>query len=136
MKNLFTILFLSSQVLCAQQMSSEKIDALVEKSLNMMPQAGVAVAVIKDGKVVHAKGYGITSVESKEKVNEHTRFAIASNSKSFTATALGILVDEGKLKWTDKVKDHLPEFKMYDPYLTANFKNRYLPLGLSMHTII
>src|SRR6185436_10432292 len=67
------------------------------------------------------KGYGVTSVQTKEKVDENTLFAIASNSKAFTTTALAMLVDEGKLKWQDKVVDHIPEFKMYDPYVTANF---------------
>ena len=86
-----------------------------------MPLAGIAVAVIKDGKVVHAKGYGVATIKGKEKVDENTLFAIASNSKSFTAAALAILVDEGKLTWQDKVVDHIPEFKMYDSYVTANF---------------
>ncbi len=54
-------------------------------------------------------------------MNEHTNFAIASNSKAFTTTALAILVEEGKLSWLDRVKDHIPEFKMYNPYVTINF---------------
>jgi len=86
-----------------------------------MPLAGIAVAVVKDGKVIHSKGYGIASLKGNEKVDENTLFAIASNSKAFTTAALAILVDEGKLKWQDKVVDHIPEFKMYDPYVTANF---------------
>ena len=110
-----------SQVLIGQTISSAQIDSLVKVSMEMMPQAGMAVAIVKDGKVVHSKGYGVSSVKTKDPVDENTLFAIASNSKSFTATALGILVDEGKIKWTDKVIDYLPEFKMYDPYLTANY---------------
>ncbi len=55
-------------------------------------------------------------------MNENTNFQIASNSKVFTTAALAILEDEGKLKWTDKVKDHIPGFKMYDDYVTENFK--------------
>ncbi|MBL4593384.1 MAG: serine hydrolase [Flavobacteriales bacterium] len=121
MKKIVAIFLFGSQVLFGQNISSEQIDSLVKVSMEMMPQAGLAVAIVKDGKVVHAKGYGVSSVKTKEKVDENTLFCIASNSKSFTATALGILVDEGKLKWTDKVIDYLPEFKMYDPYLTANF---------------
>ena len=57
----------------------------------------------------------------KKTVNENTNFQIASNSKAFTSTALAILEEEGKLKWTDKVKDHIPEFKMYNDYVTENF---------------
>jgi CubicO group peptidase (beta-lactamase class C family) len=89
--------------------------------MKMMPLAGLAVAVVKDGKVVHAKGYGITAVSSKQNVDENTLFAIASNSKAFTTAALAILVDEGKLRWHDKVVDYIPEFRMYNPYVTDNF---------------
>ncbi len=105
----------------AQVLSSKQIDSLVNKTMEVMPLAGIAVAVVKDGKVIHAKGYGVASIKGNEKVDENTLFAIASNSKAFTTTALAILVDEGKLSWQDKVVDHIPEFKMYDPYVTANF---------------
>lgn len=113
--------FLYVQTILGQGLNSDQIDSLVNVSMSTMPQAGVAVAVVQDGKVTHAKGYGVTSIASKEKVNENTLFAIASNSKAFTAAALAILVDEGKMSWDDKVVDHISEFKMYDPYVTANF---------------
>lgn len=99
----------------------EEVDQLVNEAIEKLKVAGVAVAIVKDGKVIHSKGYGVTSSKTKEKVNENTRFAIASNSKAFTAAALAILVDAEKLKWTDKVVDYVPEFKMYDAYVTANF---------------
>src|SRR5688572_15035610 len=105
----------------AQPLQSKQIDSLVNKTMSMMPLAGIAVAVVKDGKVVHAKGYGLTSIQTKEKADENTLFAIASNTKAFTTMALAMLVDEGKLKWQDKVIDYIPEFKMYDPYVTVNF---------------
>ena len=105
----------------AQKITPALIDSLVMASIEMMPQAGVAVAVIENGKIVYAKGYGVASAKTKKKVDANTLFAIASNSKSFTGAALAILVEEGKLDWNDKVVDHLPEFKMYDPYVTANF---------------
>jgi CubicO group peptidase (beta-lactamase class C family) len=89
--------------------------------MSIAPNAGIAVAVVKDDKIVHLKGYGVTSIISNEKVNENTLFAIASNSKAFTTAALAMLVDEGKLSWNDKVVTHIPEFKMYDPYVTENF---------------
>jgi CubicO group peptidase (beta-lactamase class C family) len=104
-----------------QGLSSGQIDSIVKSSMEMMPQAGVAVAVVKDGKVIHNRGYGVTSVATGERVDEHTLFSIASNSKAFTAAALAILVDEGKLSWDDRVVDHLPGFRMYDPYVTENF---------------
>jgi CubicO group peptidase (beta-lactamase class C family) len=103
------------------QITSAKIDQLVESAMMKFKVAGVAVGVVKDGKIIHNKGYGVKSIETREKVNQHTLFAIASNSKAFTATALSILVEDGKLSWQDKVKDHIPEFRMYNYYVTENF---------------
>ncbi|MDC3253123.1 serine hydrolase [Crocinitomicaceae bacterium] len=114
------ILFLTSSIL-AQELSSEQIDSIVNSAMHTSPHAGVAVVIVKDGKIIHEKGYGVTSVKTKEKVDEHTRFGIASNSKAFTATALAMLVDAGKIDWNDKVIDYLPEFKTYDPFVTANY---------------
>ncbi|MBI1767552.1 MAG: serine hydrolase [Bacteroidetes bacterium] len=118
---LIAITFLVHNGQAQQPLKSSQIDSLVNKTMATMPLAGLAVAVVKDGKVIHAKGYGITSVKTKEKVDENTLFAIASNSKAFTTMALALLVDDGKLRWQDKVVDYIPEFKMYDPYVTANF---------------
>jgi CubicO group peptidase (beta-lactamase class C family) len=103
------------------QVTSEKIDLLMNDALMKFKVAGASIAVVKDGKVIHLKGYGLSSIETKKAVNESTNFQIASNSKAFTTTALSILEDEGKLKWTDKVKDYIPEFKMYNDYVTENF---------------
>jgi len=107
--------------LVGQGISSAQIDVLVKRVLETTPSVGIAIAVVKDGKVVHSKGYGLKSIEDGTKVDEQTLFAIASNSKAFTAAALAILVDDGKLKWEDKVIDHIPEFKMYNDYVTTNF---------------
>ncbi len=98
-----------------------EIDAIVQHAMENFTVAGVAVAVVKDGKIIHQKGYGLQAFNGKAKVNEHTNFGIASNSKAFTTTALTILVEEGKLSWTDKVVDYIPEFKMYNDYVTQNF---------------
>ena len=102
----------------AQVITSPEIDNLVERTLKTFDVPGIAVAVVKDGKVIHAKGYGVRSLNTKQKVDENTLFGIASNSKAFTAAALGMLIDEKKLKWDDKVRDFIPEFKMYDPFVT------------------
>ena len=115
----FSVLF--TTIVLSQGLSSNQIDSVVESAMKASPHAGIAVVVVKDGKIIHEKGYGVTSVDSKDKVNEHTRFGIASNSKAFTATALAMLVDEGKLKWDDKVVDILPDFKTYNEYVTAEF---------------
>jgi CubicO group peptidase (beta-lactamase class C family) len=105
----------------AQVITTAEIDTLVERTLKTFDVPGIAVAVVKDGKIIHAKGYGVRSLNTMQKVDEHTLFGIASNSKAFTSAALGILIDEGKLSWDDKVTDIVPEFKMYNPYVTEDF---------------
>jgi CubicO group peptidase (beta-lactamase class C family) len=87
---------------------------------------GFAVAIVKDDQVVFAKGYGVRELGKNEPVDEHTLFAIASNSKAFTSAALAKLVDEGKITWTDRVIDHLPYFKLYSPYVTREMRIRDL----------
>lgn len=120
------IVICHSVPLWAQVITAKQIDSLVETVLKTFDVPGIAVAVVKDGIITHAKGYGVRSLNSMQKVDEHTLFGIASNSKAFTAAALGMLVDEGKLSWDDKVTDHIPEFKMYNPYVTDDFTIRDL----------
>jgi CubicO group peptidase (beta-lactamase class C family) len=115
------ILFIYSQPISATQ-----IDSLVEKTLKTFDVPGIAVAVVKDGKIIHEKGYGVRSLNTKQKVDGHTLFGIASNSKAFTVAALGMLVDDGKIKWDDKVTEYIPEFKLYSPYVTEAFTIRDL----------
>lgn len=105
----------------AQEITSAGIDSLVQRVLEITPSVGLAVAVVKDGRTIHSKGYGIRSVQGREKVDRSTLFSIASNSKAFTAASLAILVDRGKLSWEDRVIDHIPEFRMYNDYVTNNF---------------
>jgi CubicO group peptidase (beta-lactamase class C family) len=105
----------------AQALSSKEIDSIVETTLKTFNVPGIAVAIVKDDKVIHAKGYGVRSIESGKPVDEKTLFGIASNSKAFTVAALGILVDEGKLSWDSKVNDIIPEFRLYNPYVTEEF---------------
>lgn len=118
---LFLLVALYAITLNAQPLTSPQIDSVAELTLKTFDVPGIAVAVIKDGKVIHSKGYGVRSLNTMQKVDANTLFGIASNSKAFTATALGMLVDEGKLKWTDKVIDYLPEFRMYNTYVTDEF---------------
>ncbi len=109
-----------------QSISSASIDSLTELTLKTFDVPGIAVAVVKDGKIIHEKGYGVRSLDTKKKVDEHTLFGIASNSKAFTVAALGMLMYEGKVKWDDKVIDYIPEFRMYNPYVTEAFTIRDL----------
>ena len=110
-----------AQSITLAQITSQKIDSLVADALVKFNVAGVAVAIVKDGKIIHSKGYGLADINTKNTVNENTNFQIASNTKAFTTTALAILEEKGIIKWTDKVIDHIPEFKMYDDYVTRNF---------------
>lgn len=102
------------------------LDAFIAQSMKMFGPPGMSVAVVEDGKVVLTKGYGIRSIATNAPVDAHTAFPIGSESKAFTSAALAILVDEGKLKWTDRVVDKLPGFQMYDPYATEHMTVRDL----------
>ena len=108
------------------QLSSAQIDSVVELTLKTFDVPGMQVGIVKDGQLIHAKGYGYRSLRTKEKVDENTIFGIASNSKAFTAAALAILIEEKKLTWDTKVTDVLPEFKLYDSYVTTEFTVRDL----------
>ena len=87
---------------------------------------GMAIAIVKDDNVVFSKGYGVRDSEDALPVTNQTRFAIASNTKAFTATALAILVDEGKISWDDKVQTYLPYFELYDPWVSQQVQIRDL----------
>ncbi|MEO5647415.1 MAG: serine hydrolase [Chitinophagaceae bacterium] len=120
------VLFVIYAIGYGQPLSSKKIDSLVKRSMEAFDVPGIAVSIIKDGKIIHSKGYGVRSLKTQAKVDEHTLFAIASNTKAFTTAALGILVDEGRLRWDDKVRDYIPEFKLYNPYVSEEFTIRDL----------
>lgn len=124
-KLLFTLLIVTNLSLKAQ-IKESKLDDVVERTMKTFNVPGIAVAIIKDGKVVLSKGYGVTNINTQQKVDGNTLFGIASNSKAFTSAALGMLVDEKKLDWDDKVIKYIPEFKMYNDYVTNEFTIRDL----------
>jgi CubicO group peptidase (beta-lactamase class C family) len=97
-------------------------DAYVRSALNDWQTPGLAVAVIKDGKVALARGYGTCRSDEERPVDENTIFPISSVTKVFTATCLAMLIEEGKLKWSDPVVGHLPEFELGDPFLTKDVR--------------
>ncbi len=105
----------------SQPLKSDEIDKLVNRTLETFNVPGIAVAVVKDDQVVHMKGYGVISITTGKKTDENTLFGIASNSKAFTSAALGILVDEGRITWETKVIDIIPEFRLYNSYVTEDF---------------
>jgi CubicO group peptidase (beta-lactamase class C family) len=93
---------------------TDSLDAYVQKGLQDWQLPGLAVVIVKDGKIVLAKGYGVKNIETKEPVDANTLFFIASNSKLFTGTALAHLEQQGKLSLNDKISKYYPGFKLYD----------------------
>jgi len=101
-------------------------EAYARKALADWKVPGAAIAVVKDGRVVAVTGIGVREAGKPEKVDEHTVFAIASLSKGITAASVALLVDEGKLRWDDRVIEHLPGFRVADPYVTRELTLRDL----------
>lgn len=128
------LLFLVPVGLCAipsarltAQHAPKDIDAYVTRSLKRFEQPGVAIAVVRDGKVLFQQGWGVRTLGESARVDENTLFQIASNSKSVTAAALAILVEDGKLKWDDPVTNYLPWFRLGgDPYVSRELTVRDL----------
>src|ERR1041385_3930362 len=110
----------------AQTGAPTDMDAYAARVLKEFDVPGLAVAIVKDGKVVFAKGYGVRKLGDPTPVDENTLFGIASNTKAFTAAALAMLVDEGKITWDDPVTKYLPYFQLYDPYVTREMTIRDL----------
>ncbi|MFD2937655.1 serine hydrolase [Spirosoma flavum] len=97
-----------------QPITARQLDQLVQRNRTLCHIPGIAVAIIKDGKLIHCKGYGLRSLRTKQPVTPQTLFGIASNSKAFTAAAIALLMEEGKLQWDDRVNKYLPNFRLYD----------------------
>jgi CubicO group peptidase (beta-lactamase class C family) len=114
-------------------------DSFVEQVMKDWKVPGLALAVVKDGQIVYAKGYGYRDVKNGLKVTPDTLFAIGSCSKAFTAAAIGILVDEGKLEWDKPVRTYLPDFTLWDEYASAHLTVRDLithQSGLPRHDLL
>src|ERR1044071_5074125 len=110
----------------AQTSAPLDLDDYAARVLKEFEVPGLAIAIVKDGKIVLAKGYGVRKLGEPTRVDENTLFGIASNTKAFTAAALAMLVDEGKISWDDPVVKHLPGFQLYDPYVTREMTIRDL----------
>ncbi len=102
------------------------LDAYFAKAAKDWNVPGLAIAIVHKGQLVFAKAYGVRDVSTKEPVDTQTIFAIASTTKALTAAALGMLVDEGKIRWDDPVTKYLPAFEMYDPWATREVTIRDL----------
>src|SRR5438876_1666513 len=128
----FTAMWLAVFMLAVAKQSAAQagppadLDAFVTRSMKTFDVPGLAMAIVKDGKIVVAKGYGVRKLGDPTPVDEFTLFGIGSNTKAFTTAALATLVDEGKLSWDDPVYQRLPGFVMYDPYVSHEMTIRDL----------
>lgn len=135
------LLLLSAIPVPAAQESADlgNFDAFVTTTMKAFKVPGTAIAVVKDGKIILAKGYGFRDMERRLPVTTRTVFPIASMSKSFTVTTLGMLVDQGKVEWDKPVRDYLPGFRMHDPVATEQLTVRDLIThrsGLPRHDML
>jgi len=112
--------------LVAADARQESMDSIVTRAIEQFQVPGMTLSVVQEGELRLAKGYGALETGKGGKVDEDTLFQIGSVSKAFTAAALALLADEGKLSFDDRVIDHLPEFRMYDPWVTREFTIRDL----------
>jgi CubicO group peptidase (beta-lactamase class C family) len=119
--------------------ATSDFDSYVAQTMKDFKVPGAAVAIVHDGKVLVAKGYGFRDIENQLPVTTKTLFPIASISKSFTVTTLGIMVDQGVVDWDKPVRDYLPGFRMYDPVATDEMTPRDLVThrsGLPRHDLV
>ena len=110
----------------AQTPPPSDLDSYVARVLKTFEVPGLSVAIVKDGKVLLAKGYGVRKLGGSIPVDEDTLFGIGSNTKAFTTAALATLVDDHKISWDDPVYQRLPGFQMYDPYVSHEMTIRDL----------
>lgn len=127
---LFLLLFISSFGYGQKQQTIDQkvkeLDAYIQKAQKEWEVPGLGVAVVKDGNILLSKGYGVQQLGAAGDVDPYTLFACASTTKAMTATCMGRLVDEGKVNWNDPVVKHLPEFQLYDPFVTREIRIRDL----------
>ncbi|GAB3497957.1 serine hydrolase [Spirosoma knui] len=122
MKKLFLFLCVTFPLIVSAQRQpafvADSLDAYVKRGMADWQIPGLAIAIVKDGKVIVSKGFGVREVGKNEPVDENTLFFIASNSKLFTGSAMAKLEDEKKLSLNDKVTKYLPDYKLYNPAAT------------------
>jgi CubicO group peptidase (beta-lactamase class C family) len=122
----FCVLLLPPFALSAQPAPLRGLDAYIESAMKAWEVPGLAIAVVRSDSVIYARGFGVRELGRPERVDENTLFAIASTTKAFTVAALGMLVDERKLRWDDAVVQHMPSFQLSDVYATHELSVRDL----------
>ncbi len=120
------VLSLALSGLAAPSAAPPDLDSVSARVMRTFEVPGIGLAIVKDGAVVLARGYGVRKLGEPAPVDESTLFGIASNTKIFTATAIGLLVEEGKIEWDAPVIRYLPWFQMWDPYVTRELTVRDL----------
>jgi CubicO group peptidase (beta-lactamase class C family) len=132
------LLLLAAAGLCAAQ-GLDGFDAFANLALGEWKCEGFAIGVVKDGKVILEKGYGVRDAKKNLPVTTKTLFAIGSSTKSFTVTSMGVLVDRGKLDWDKPVREYLPDFRLWDQFATERMTPRDLVThrsGLPRHDLM
>lgn len=109
-----------------QNSSLDTLDEYIPDLMRYFGAPGLAISIVQDGEIKYSKGFGTKTINRNDPVDNNTLFAIGSISKSFTAVALAMLVDEGKIDWDDRVIKYVPYFQLYDPYVTSTFTIRDL----------
>jgi CubicO group peptidase (beta-lactamase class C family) len=125
-KHVILALLVWSVAIAANAAPPAGFETRVEKLRQQVGVPGMAIAIVEDGKVTLARGFGVRALGESVAVDADTIFPTGSTGKAFTVAALGILVDQGKIGWDDKVIDHLPWFQMYDPWVTREITIRDL----------
>ena len=96
-----------------------RLDAAMLEAQQTLNLPSLSVAVVHDGELVWSQSHGKLDANGTQDANPESLYAVASNTKAFTSAALAQLVDAGKLDWNDRVQDYLPDFELYDPYVTS-----------------
>ncbi len=136
MSNLRTVflllsLFLTVEHVWSQSLNEAALRQYIEEGIKRWDIPGLAIAIVQNDQVIFADGFGVRKLSEPERVDANTLFGIASTTKAMTATALGLLVDEGLIGWDDSVVKHIPEFQLSDPWVTRHVTIR----DLLTHTV-
>ena len=116
----FALLALSHAAMAQASEPFPGLDAYIMKAAQDWKVPGLAVVIVRNDSVLYTRGYGTLGVANKAPVNDRTMFEIGSSSKSFTATAIAMLVSDGRMRWDALLTDYLPDFRMYDPVANAS----------------
>ena len=112
------IFILVGNLLNGQTLSKAKLDNFIDSLIRQNSIPGLSIAVVYGDSIIYAEGFGVKKIGESDSINEHTLYEAMSLTKSFTATIIGTLVDEGRIKWTDPVINYIPGFKTSEPYIT------------------